>query len=76
MEMEDKIIQKLVELDAKLDSMATADDLQAFQDEVRTNFDHQGEILKRLDQERLFTVEHVRRIEVDVEMLKRRLHVA
>lgn len=76
MDMQDKIIEKLVEIDSKLDSVVTSRQFGEFQDEVRTNFDHQSEILRRLDQERLFTVEHIRRIEADVEVLKRHLHLA
>lgn len=76
MDMQDKIIQKLVEMDSKLDSMVTSRIFGEFQDEVRTNFDNQSQILRRLDQERLFTTEHIRRIEADVEMLKRHLHLA
>lgn len=76
MDMQDKIIQKLVEMDSKLDSMVTSGRFGEFQDEVRTNFDNQSQILRRLDQERFFTSEHIRRIEADVEMLKRHLHLA
>ncbi len=75
MDLEDKIIQKLVEIDSKLDSLVTFEDFKNFQDEVRTNLDHQGEILRRLDQERFFTSEHIRRIEADVLMLKHHLHL-
>ena len=77
MEMENKIIEKLVEMDSKLDSLVTTvDELVGFKDEVRTNFDHQSVILRRLDQERFFTSEHIRRIEDDVLMLKKHLHLA
>lgn len=51
-------------------------ELTAFRDEVATRFDEVVTILKRLDQERLFTIEWVRRIESDVSMMKKHLKLA
>ncbi len=73
--MQDKIIEKLVEMKEQMKSLATKDDLQILEHRVIQMFDNQSEILKRLDQERFFTSEHIRRIEADVEMLKRHLHL-
>ena len=75
MEMENKIIQKLVEIDQKIDELkadvATKADLREF----RTVLDNQGQILQRLDQERIFMIERVKRIEADVEHVKEVLHI-
>lgn len=73
---EDKILQKLVEHDERLDrieqSMATKADIR----DLHTVMDRALNILDRLDQERLFTVEWVKRIENDVEKIKKHLHLA
>ncbi len=76
MELEDKIINKLVEMDEKIDRMqsimATKADLEPIYDAL----DQQGQILQRLDQERLFTLERIKRIEADVENMKAVLKIA
>lgn len=76
MDMENKIIEKLIEIDQKVDELkaevATKTDLR----EVQTVLESQGQILRRLDQERLFMSEHVKRIETDVEQVKEVLHIA
>ncbi len=55
MEMEDKIINKLVEMDQKIDrmetNMTTKEELAAVEDRLTTALDAQGVILQRLDQE-------------------------
>jgi len=76
MEMEDKIIEKLVEMDAKLDQMATKAELTAMENRLNTRLDNQGVILARLDQERIFTLERIKRIEADVEKMKDILQIA
>ena len=77
---EDRIINKLIEIDLKVskmqEKMVTKEELRIFKDEVNTQFDQQSVILKRLDEERLFTVEWIRRIESDVEKIKSRLQIA
>ena len=45
-------------------------------DEALTNEDAMLVILKRVDEERLATIEWIRRVEGDVVMLKRHLHLA
>jgi len=76
MEMEDKIINKLVEMDAKLDQMSTKSELLILREEMNLHFDQQEQILQRLDQERLFTLERIKRIEADVEQMKTILQIA
>ncbi len=73
---ENKIIQKLVEIEEKLGHLATQKSLDQFKQETSQNFDNQGVILQRLDQERVFMLERVKRIEADVERLKLHLHLA
>lgn len=45
---------------------ATKDDLVEFRDEVLTGLDRQMVILQRLDQERIFTAEWIKRLEREV----------
>lgn len=74
--MQDKIIDSLVEMKEQMKSLATKIDVQESEQRVMQVLDNQAVILQRLDQERFFTSEHIRRIEADVEMLKRHLHLA
>ena len=76
MEMENRIIEKLVEMDQKIDSIQNELSTKPSRDEMLTEFDRQGVILQRLDQERLFTLERIKRIEADVEHMKVVLHIA
>ena len=73
---EDKIIQKLIEIDAKLDNVVVKDDLDSFKKEYFNGQDQVLAILKRLDEERTFTIEWVRRIETDVARIKEVLKIA
>lgn len=79
MNMEDKIIQKLIEMDQKIDEMktelVTKTELFGLENRLNTTLDAQGVILQRLDQERLFTMERIKRIELDVERMKQVLHI-
>ena len=78
--MEDKIVQKLIDMDQKIDEMraemTTKTELLALESRLNTTLDAQGVILQRLDQERLFTMERIKRIEMDVEHMKQVLHIA
>lgn len=76
MNTEDKIIQKLIEMDKKMDGLSTKKELGEFRAEVLDIFDKQGVILQRLDQERLFTIEWVKRIEADITKIKQHLQLA
>ena len=64
---EETLTKRLVEQDAKLErvlvTMATKDDVE----HVTEAIDGVMQILRRLDQERIFTAEWVRRIEAEVE---------
>lgn len=77
MNNEDKIIQKLIEIDEKVNNIVV-EQLVMKKDihNIYTQLDQQSVILKRLDEERVFTIEWVRRIEADVERIKTRLQVA
>lgn len=64
---EDKIIQKLLEHDERFDRLLTKDVFNTFKDQYTSDRDEMMVILKRLDQERIFTIEWVKRIEKTVE---------
>ena len=70
METEDKIIEKLLEMSEKIDKLPSKEEFDSLKETVVTRFDQQGQILERLDQERLFTLERIKRIEADVQTLK------
>lgn len=55
-------------LETKVDSVVTRDEFNTTMDEVVT-------IVRRLDQERLFTAEWIKRIEADVQRVKQHLHL-
>lgn len=63
---EEKIIQKLLEHDERFDSLVTKNEFHEFKDQILTGLDQAMTILKRLDQERIFTIEWVKRIEKEV----------
>lgn len=64
---EDRIINKLLEHDERLSEMVTKGEFQEFRREVTTANEKMITILERLDQERIFTAEWIKRIESDVE---------
>jgi ribosomal protein L17 len=70
MNKEDQIIKKLLDQNDRLErienTLATQKELGSFKDEVITRQDEMITILKRLDQERIFTHEWVKRLEDDV----------
>ena len=70
MNNEDKIIKKLLDHDEKLEriegKIATKRDVDDFKDKIITGQDEMITILKRLDQERIFTHEWVKQLENDV----------
>ena len=76
MNNEDKIISKLLDIEER---MATKDDVA----EIKKTVDHHTQILdelsvilQRLDQERIFTQEWVKRIEADVNKIKLQLNIS
>lgn len=52
------------------------EDLKSYRNDVVDKLDGMTAILKRLDQERVFTIEWIRRIESDVSMVKKHLKLA
>lgn len=76
MNAEDKIIQKLIEMDKKMDGLATNERIDKLEGRILDILDKQGVILQRLDQERLFTIEWIKRIEADVTKIKQHLQLA
>ena len=80
---EDKIIQKLIEHDEQLiEIQEKLKDIPS-RDELFGKFDQVLTILDRLDQERIFTVEWIKRLETqvkentsDIQHLKQHLKVA
>mgnify|MGYP001586246352 CR=1 FL=1 len=72
MDREDKIINKLIEMDAKMDSFATKETLHELEDRMLTHFDEQSVILKRLDEDRYMTKARIDRHEVRIEALEER----
>lgn len=73
---EDLIITKLVELGEAVGKLASNGRVDHLERQILDHFDEQMTILLRLDQERLFTIERVKRLEVDVERIKLRLQIA
>ncbi|MBI2099357.1 hypothetical protein HYT45_03020 [Candidatus Uhrbacteria bacterium] len=54
---EDKIINKLLEHDEKLEAMITKEEFNQFRLEILASQDEMVTILRRLDQEMVFTAE-------------------
>ncbi|MBS3908906.1 MAG: hypothetical protein KGZ93_04690 [Actinobacteria bacterium] len=69
----DGISVKLFEHDQRLDQMVTKDEFYVFRDQVLTGQDEMIAILRRLDQEHVFVIERIKRIEEDVEEHRRKL---
>lgn len=65
---ETKVIQKLIEHGKRFDQLVT--EFSEFRDENFNRLDDIMIILKRLDQERVFSNERVNRIEANVEALR------
>ncbi len=72
----DKILSVVLDNQAKLEAMASKVDLTSLENRINTQLDQQSTILIRLDEERHFTAEWVRRIEADVERIKTHLQIA
>ncbi|MBP9749035.1 hypothetical protein KBD18_02395 [Patescibacteria group bacterium] len=73
---EQKVVQKLIELDEKVETMATQKSIDHLSSFVSKALDDQLVILQRLDQERVFTTERVKRIETELEQVKLQLKLA
>lgn len=70
---EKKVLQKLIEHDEKLNRIEEKLDKLVMKDDFNNKSDKMMVILKRLDQERVFTTEWVRRVESDVERNKQEI---
>lgn len=70
---EDKIIEKLIELDQKIDNTVRKEEFTRFRDEVLTSQDKMITILQRLDEERVFGNQWVKGIEEKVEKNSREI---
>lgn len=64
---EDKIITKLAEHDGRFNEMVTKDEFNQFKNQTLSIQDEMLTILRRLDEERIFTTAWVQRIEKEVE---------
>ncbi|MCL6472958.1 MAG: hypothetical protein K6T91_09145 [Firmicutes bacterium] len=60
-------ILKYVATKHDLESFVTRDEFRQSHNELLTRMDEMTTILKRLDQERVFTFEYVKRLEMEVE---------
>ena len=73
---EDRIIEKLLEHDGRLDhineKLVKLDTL----DVIMSGQDRMIRILERVDQERVFTNEKIKHLETDLESIKLRLQIA
>jgi hypothetical protein len=69
---EDKIIDKLIEHDVVLEKLSPViAEVRSFREEQTMANDQMLTILKRLDEERLFTVEWIRRVEEDLKQTRK-----
>ncbi|NQV90570.1 hypothetical protein HQ487_04165 [Candidatus Uhrbacteria bacterium] len=76
MDIQDKIIEALVEIKSDIKEIKSDLASKPSKDEVLGGFDEQQVVLQRLDQERIFTLERIKRIEADVEHMKKILQIA
>lgn len=67
--MDEKLLRQLA-TKQDLDTLVTKDELSDFKNETFNRLDDVTVILKRLDQERIFSNERVNRIEGEVQMLR------
>ncbi|MFA5953912.1 MAG: hypothetical protein WC817_00020 [Patescibacteria group bacterium] len=74
-DLEDRVSGLVTKSDLELQvgGLATQDSLKELSGDITQALDDQMVILERLDQERLFTIERIKRIETDVAELKLRL---
>lgn len=70
----DKIILKLLEHDERLERIEGKVDSMITRKEYLQGYDEMITILRRLDQERIFTIEWVRRMEKEVEEHRRAIN--
>ena len=68
--MNEEIVKRLIEHDEKLDNLVTKHDFVDFRDQMLSGQDHILKILTKLDEERIFTIEWVKRIDTEIQRLK------
>ena len=73
---EDRVIEKLIQIDGRLDYMVTKQEFSDFKDAYFSGQDRMIRILERVDQERVFTNEKIKQLEADVRNIKLRLQIA
>ena len=64
-----RMIKKLLEHDEKFEKMATSEEVQTIKNEVMNSLDKMTTILKRMDEERVFTAKRIERVENETERL-------
>lgn len=72
---EDLVINKLIQMDEKIDALIENQETFVKKDEFYAQMDKMMVVLNRLDQERIFTQQWVTRIENDVQRVKEHLHI-
>ena len=72
----DFLAHRLFAVEEKVDKCATSDRVNVLEGKMIHMFDQQGVILQRLDQERFFTYERIKRVEDDVSTIKHQLKIA
>ena len=73
---EDLVINKLIQMDEKIDAHIENQERYVKKDEFYAQMDKMMVVLNRLDQERIFTQQWVTRIENDVQRVKEHLHIS
>lgn len=76
MNQDEKITKEIVKLKDEIGKCLTAQDFSEFKDEVLTGQDEMIAILRRLDDERVFTLDRVKQLEADVKQIKLKLAIA
>lgn len=70
----DKIALEVTKHTDAIKNLVTRDEFNEFRDENLTRLDEMTTILRRLDEERLFTFEMVKRIETEVEKQRKEIN--
>lgn len=70
---EDRVIKTLIEHGERLGKLVTKDEFNVFKNQVFTAQDEMLTILRRLDEERVFTTAWLNRIEKEVEEHKKEI---
>ena len=77
---EERFNAAMLQIEGRFDSLknefVTKQEFHTRMDDLLTKMDGMATILQRLDQERVFTIEWIRRIESDVDRIKHHLKLA